>query len=234
MGIFESTLDVGEMFMPGTDFLDAMDMAVSVAKTFNENVLGPLDYFNNFLNSQCGMSGMSVGANPMSLFLMLIGASDSLGTSAGCSRKLKASCTKPKPNPAAPKDLPRSDPKDPWEGETPPETDVPGTCSRALFGRQLLQSRAACKTEPDVEAEGYSYTNKNQEHDGMYPSDIWSIQGLDRFDATLWTVIAVLRVEKDAGRISIEYAENAADDTLKKLKLRDMVCCLFLTNFILF
>lgn len=76
--------------------------------------------------------------------------------------------------------------------------------------------------------------NKNQEHDGMYPSDTWSIQGPDRFDATLRTDIAVLRVENDAGRISIEYAENAADDTLKTLKLRDMVCCLFHTNVILF
>lgn len=151
MGIFESALDVGEMFMPGADFLDAMDMAVSVAKTFNENVLGPLDYFNNFLNSQCGMSGMSVGADPMSLFLMLIGASDSLGTSSGCSRKLKASCTKPKPNPAAPKDLPRSDLKDHGKArplqrlmllELAPGHSLAGSCSSpGLHARQSLMLR---------------------------------------------------------------------------------------------
>lgn len=224
MSIFEAAIDVGSTFLPGADFIDAMDMAVSAAKTFNENVLGPVDYFDNWLNSKCGISGMAVPTDPMGLFLMLIGASDSLGTSKGCSRKNPASCTKPKPNTDAPKDLPRSDPADPWEGETPPKTDVPGTCSKTLFFGRQLQSRAGCKTEPDVEAEGYSYGDKNQEYAGMYPTGTWSIRGPDKSDASQWADIAILRVEKDAGKITVDYAENDADDTLKKLKLRDMVC----------
>lgn len=106
------------MFPPGAEFLDAADLIVSAAKTFDQNALGPYDMLNTWLNQQHGISG--IGIDPISLFSILLGASDQIGVSQGCSRRSVTSCVTPKPHPKPAQDIPRASGKDPWDGEGAP------------------------------------------------------------------------------------------------------------------
>lgn len=208
------------MFLPGADLLDAAELAITVAKTADENALGPLDYFNNWMNSQCGMTG--IGLDPVSVFAMLVGASDSLGTSRGCSRKNPAACVKPKPKSDPAKDIPRPAPKDPWEGETPPKSDAPVACANTRLG--LLRTPGTkCKTAPDVEGEGYTY--KDLGDVGFYEPGTWSIKCPSKLDSSKLDDIAVLHIDKDNGVLTVDFAKLDADgpDSIGKLKLRDMI-----------
>ncbi|CAN8099201.1 unnamed protein product [Discula destructiva] len=219
VSIFEEVVEVATMFLPGADLLDAMQLAITAAKTVDENALGPTDYFDNWLNNQCGMTGLVL--DPISMFALLVGASDGLGTSKGCSRKKPANCVKPKAHPDPAKDVPRPSAKDPWDGETPPKSDVPPACANTRLG--LLQARTKCKSVPDIEAEGYTY--KDLTGMPLFERGTWAIKCPSKTDNTQLSNIACLHIDKDNNVLSVDYANLATTgpDSIGKLKLRDMM-----------
>lgn len=218
--IFGEVLEVGVMFLPGADLIDAVDTIISTVKTFDQNVLSPTDYFNQYLGSKCGINGITT--DPYGLFGMLAGASNGLGTSRGCFRKNIVACAQPKDNPAPAPDAPRSPAKDPWDGETPPTNDVPSYCVNTA---RLLRGRASgskCQPIPDVEASGYTYEDKSTS--GQYGPGTWAIQSPDKWVKTNLNDVAIIKLTPESGTMTVEYAYLTSADTVKTLKLRDMVC----------
>lgn len=207
------------MFLPGADLIDAADMIVTTVQTFDQNVLSPLDYFNRYLGSKCGINGISL--DPYGLFAILVGASNGLGTSRGCFRKNLAACAQPHDNPAPAPDVPRSPAKDPWDGETPPTNDIPTYCDnspRLLRGRG---GKSKCQPIPDVQASGYTYEDKSTS--GQYQPGTWSIQCPDKWTKGALNDVAIIKLNPEYGMMTVEYAYLNMIDTIKKLKLRDMV-----------
>lgn len=150
-----------------------MNMAVTVAKSFDENALGLVDYFETWFNNRCEMSG--IGLDPVAIFGLLLDVSDSFGISKGCLRKDPAWCLKPKPHLEAPKVIPSRVPKDLWDGETPPTNDVPAACVNTRFG----VVRTKCKTALDIEGAGYTYEDVSGTLDDIERprlADLWSIK----------------------------------------------------------
>lgn len=207
------------MFLPGADLVDAADMITTTVKTFDQNVLSPTDYFNNYLGSKCGITGISL--DPVGLFSILVGASNGLGTSRGCYRKGGIGCIQPKNNPDPAPDVPRSPAKDPWEGETPPTTDIPAYCDNTPRFLRPRGGKSKCKPIPDIEAQGYTYEDKSAS--GQYQPGTWSIQSPDKWTKGLLNDVAILRLNPEYGMMTVEYAYLDMVDTIKKLKLRDMV-----------
>lgn len=214
------------MFFPGADLYDAADQIVSTIKTFDQNALTPLDYFNRYLGGKCGISGITL--DPIGLFTILAGASNSVGTSRGCYRKNVAACAAPKENPAPAPDVQRSPAKDPWDGETPPTTDIPNYCDNTpgLLRGRAPAGKTKCQAIPDVEANGYTYEDKSAS--GQYQPGTWSIQAPDKWTKGALNDVAIIHLNPSYGMMTVEYAYLSTIDTVKKLKLRDMVCSAFL------
>lgn len=213
------------MFLPGSDMYDVVDDIISSVKTFDQNVLTPEDYFENWLGKQCGIQGMSL--DPLSLFTILLGASSDLGTSKGCKRKNPAACATPKDNPDPAPDVPRSPAKDPWDGKGEPTTDVPAYCDNTAFDARdsLLGKRKGpkCSKIPSIEGNGYVYQDKAISHPGQYMPNTWSLLVPDKWTKGAMNDAVIMKMQPEFNMITVEYAFLDAIDTLKKLKLRDMV-----------
>lgn len=183
-----------------------------------------MDYFNNFLGSKCGIQGIS--ADPISLFGILAGASNGLGTSKGCKRKNPAACAQPKDNPDPSPDVPRSPEKDPWEGDGAPSTDVPVYCDNTASARFVLEKRkgkSKCAKIPSIEGNGYTYQDKAASNPGQYMPNTFSLQCPDKWTKGAMNDAAIFRLQPEYNRITVEYAYLDTIDTVKKLKLRDMI-----------
>lgn len=213
------------MFLPGADILDAVDDIISTVKTFDQNVLSPLDYFNNFLGNKCGIQGITL--DPIGLFGIIAAGSSSLGTSKGCKRKNPLACATPKDNDKPAPDTPRSPEKDPWEGETPPTNDIPGYCdnSASSSARDILlgKRKPKCAPIPSIEGNGYKYEDKAATNPQLYSPNTWSVQCPDKWSKGMMNDAAVLHLQPEHGMLTVEYAYLDTIDTIKTLKLRDMI-----------
>ncbi|KAI8151448.1 hypothetical protein K4K49_011400 [Colletotrichum sp. SAR 10_70] len=99
LSVLKSILDVGISFTPTGDFLKAAKAAVQGAKTFSENGLEVGSFFGNWVGPACGKQDWN-----FDVFGALLNMPDSMGTSTGCHKKVKADCKKPqhKPDPSKP------------------------------------------------------------------------------------------------------------------------------------
>lgn len=98
LSVLKSILDVGIDFAPTGNFLKAAKAAVQGAKTFSENGLEVGSFFGNWVGPACGKQDWS-----FDMFGALLNMPDSMGTSTGCHKKVKADCKKPQHKPDPPK-----------------------------------------------------------------------------------------------------------------------------------
>ncbi|KAF5506966.1 hypothetical protein CGCA056_v013490 [Colletotrichum aenigma] len=87
LSVLKSILDVGIDFAPTGNFLKAAKAAVQGAKTFSENGLEVGSFFGNWVGPACGKQDWS-----FDMFGALLNMPDSMGTSTGCHKKVKADC----------------------------------------------------------------------------------------------------------------------------------------------
>ena len=103
--------------IPGSQLLTVVGLAVQGAKTFAENGLGTAEFFDNWVGSTCGVPDWS-----FELWIALLVAPDSLGTSVGCLRKNKSKCKRKDPVPETAKKY-HAEESEPTEMKSAPHTE---------------------------------------------------------------------------------------------------------------
>ncbi|CAI0652579.1 unnamed protein product [Colletotrichum noveboracense] len=118
------SINIGFALVPGAgqaaaSARAATKAAVEGAKSFAENSLNPIDFFDGWVKKSCGIDKIELDYD--STFNSLVNAPDSVGTSTGCKRKKKGDCktldSKPDPKTTKKDDAPKT-----TKREEPPTT----------------------------------------------------------------------------------------------------------------
>ncbi|KAH0355889.1 hypothetical protein KCU83_g1508, partial [Aureobasidium melanogenum] len=93
--VFNQILESGMKSVYGKELLNVAGQAIQGAKTFAENGLQAVNFFEDWVGQTCGVPYWDDN-----LWTALLGEPDSLGRSVGCLRKDKSECLRQNPAPA--------------------------------------------------------------------------------------------------------------------------------------
>jgi hypothetical protein len=99
LSVLEQIVDLAVDLIPGGQAVTAARIAVQGAKSFVKNGMTAASFFGDWIGKVCGVDHWNFDLT--TVFMGLVNAPDSMGTSIGCFKKNKKDCRKPdsKPDP---------------------------------------------------------------------------------------------------------------------------------------